>query len=116
MRFCFRQLTCLMLALVIGLTSVQLAAARGQPPAVGTVVICTGTGPVHILVDETGQPTGGVMVCPDYATAFFADIWAEGPVARRVEIWQDIWIVRGAALGARRNPVEAQARGPPISV
>ena len=46
-----------LLLVLVAVTSVELAAARGQAPAVGTLVICTGSGPVHILVDENGQPT-----------------------------------------------------------
>lgn len=108
-----RHITVLALALLIGVTSVTLAAARGQSPAVGTMEICTGTGPIHVLVDENGQPTGGVMICPDYALAFFADVWLPVPSAPRVDVWQALWISRTNALATATARVLAQARGPP---
>ena len=116
MRFLMRHVTTFALILMIGVTSVQLAAARGQSPAVGTMEICTGTGPMHILVDENGEPTGGVMICPDYAMAFFADVWADPPAALRVEAWQDVWVGQGGVISAHHIRVESQARGPPVSV
>jgi len=116
MRFWMRQITVLMVALVIGVTSVQLAAARGQPPATGTMVICTGTGPVHILVDQNGVPTGGVMICPDYAMAFFADVWSQVSDVRRIDSWQDVWVAQPGVQRADQMRVDSQARGPPLAV
>lgn len=113
MKIVLRQLTTLLLGLLIAFTSVQLAAARGQSPAVSTMVICTGTGPVHILVDEDGQPTGRVMICPDYAVAFFAEVSHVTPAAIRLDRWQDLWLGQPDehCFGAGLPP--AQARGPP---
>ena len=111
-----RHVTTLALMLMIGVTSVQLAAARGQSPAVGTMEICTGTGPIHILVDENGEPTGGVMICPDYAMAFFADVWAASPTAVRIDAWQEVWVGQTGVAAYHLIRVETQARGPPLSV
>ena len=108
-----RQSLLLILAMVIGLTSVQFAAARGQSPAVDTMVICTGSGPVHILVDENGEPTGNIMVCPDYATAFFASVWSPIPQDMRVERWVDIWTAGVVFPAVQASVAVPQARGPP---
>ncbi|MFP7672614.1 hypothetical protein ACG74X_04560 [Marivita sp. S0852] len=116
MRTVIRQTTLCVLLLVIGFASVQLAAARGQAPAVGTMVICTGTGPIHILVDENGDPTGAVMVCPDYALAFFADITGSTPQAKRVDLLTSLWTSRTRARAAEQEAPSSHARGPPISV
>lgn len=109
-------MTALALALLITVTSVTFAAARGQSPAVGTMEICTGTGPIHILVDENGEPTGGVMICPDFALAFFADVWTEGPTVQPVSHWQAMWIARGRESAVSTVLAKAQARGPPVRV
>jgi hypothetical protein len=111
-----RNITVLGLALLIGFTSIQFAAARGQSPAVGMMEICTGTGPVHILVDENGEPTGGVMLCPDYALAFFADVWGSLPQANWDAQWQAILVSQGAIRLITNDVLSAQARGPPILV
>ena len=104
------------MALAIGVTSVQLAAARGQPPAVGMMEICTGTGPIHILVDENGEPTGNIMICPDYAMAFFADPLPLETTVERSEIWQRIWRDRTSTVTGGQIIPESHARGPPRSV
>ncbi|WP_439522230.1 hypothetical protein [Marivita sp.] len=116
MHFVLRHITFALMVLVIGFTSVQLAAARGQSPAVGTMEICTGTGPVHILVDENGQPTGGVMICPDYALAFYADMTTPMPEARRVDAWHVLWMSQMDVLAAEHPTPQSQARDPPASV
>ena len=116
MRFLLRQCMGLLLVLVIGFASVQLAVARGQSPAVSTMVICTGTGLIHILVDENGEPTGSVMVCPDYALAFYADATIASPDLVRLDVWQLLWLSRTEALSAEQAAPLSQARGPPLSV
>lgn len=111
-----RNIFVLGLALLIGFTSVQFATARGQPPAVGMMEICTGTGPIHILVDENGEPTGGVMLCPDYALSFFADVWSALPQANCDAQWQAISVSQGTLCPVTHDVLSAQARGPPIFV
>ncbi|MRU16279.1 hypothetical protein FDP25_12625 [Roseovarius sp. A21] len=59
------------LALLLALTSQTMAVARGAPAPVGQAVLCTGTGPVTVLVDADGQPTGQVHICPDCALGLF---------------------------------------------
>lgn len=112
----FRHITSLGLALLIGFTSVQFAAARGQSPAVGTMEICTGTGPVHILVDANGEPTGAVMICPDYALAFFADVWQEAAQAPWTAHWSELSVPQSSARAVGAVVLSAQARGPPSLV
>jgi hypothetical protein len=116
MRVSLRYLAISLMALVIGFTSVQLAAARGQSPAVGTMEICTGTGPIHILVDENGEPTGNIMICPDYALAFFADPLPQATTVEHFESWQKIWRDRISTITGGQNIPESHARGPPRSV
>lgn len=116
MTFRFWHITALALACLIAFTSVHIAAARGQSPAVGTMEICTGTGPVHILVDQNGEPTGGVMICPDYAMAFFADVWAQPPEFGPVVLWRTVWQPRAAVQAVSILEKTAQARGPPVPV
>jgi len=57
----------LALTLLLVLTSQTMALARGAPTPVGQAVLCTGTGPITVLVDAEGQPTGQVHICPDCA-------------------------------------------------
>jgi len=67
------------LALMIALTSGAMAIARGQSGAAGSIVLCTGTGPISVLVDGDGQPIGPVHICPDCALSLFAAVASERP-------------------------------------
>ncbi len=55
------------LVLVLVLTSQSMAVARGAPGPAGQVELCTGTGPVMVYVDETGEPVSAPHHCPDCA-------------------------------------------------
>ncbi|MFP7570193.1 hypothetical protein [Marivita sp. S2033] len=116
MRRVVHTISSVFLVLVIALTSVELAAARGQAPAVATMEICTGTGPVHILVDENGAPTGGVMICPDYAMAFFAEPPPPTPAALRIDTWCALWLNDSPVVSAEQAAPRSQARGPPATI
>lgn len=67
----FRPFIALSLALIIALTSGAMAVARGQTTAAGSIVLCTGTGPLTVQVDADGQPIGPVHICPDCALGLF---------------------------------------------
>jgi hypothetical protein len=60
-----KRLLSLFLALVVILTSQQLALARGQAMAAGEMVLCVGGGMMTVAVDATGKPVGPAHVCPD---------------------------------------------------
>ncbi|WGW03676.1 hypothetical protein [Tropicibacter oceani] len=107
----------LALAVLMALTSVQVAVARGASPAVGTMVICLGQTVVTVAVDSDGQPTKGTThLCPDVALSLFV---AEGggfvpasPVPSWVRLPRDIAAFRGVG----RDAPTALARGPPLPV
>lgn len=95
-------------------TGHSMAVARGMPDANGQIVLCTGTGPVVVLVDENGQPMGTPHICPDYAASLIAAL-AEAPIM----IGRDAGLVglewpaaeRAALSRAQLTPF---ARGPPV--
>lgn len=55
------------LSLLVIFTGQGLAASRGMDRAVGQMVLCTGSGPVVVYMDDEGQPTRAPHYCPDYA-------------------------------------------------
>lgn len=109
-----RTLTSAVLLLAMVLTSAAMAVARSsQDVASGTMVLCTGTGPISVQVDADGQPIGPVHFCPDCALAFFAttpdpQIGAFVPVAREflVQIPLSLSVIRehGQSLPNARAP------------
>jgi hypothetical protein len=109
-----RQITGLILAALLVLTSATLGSARGQAMAVGQIVICSGQGIVSVTVDAEGNPVGGVHVCPDCVLTLLAVTGAAPDLPDLV----DDWSLHPWRLGERRAVVAAtalpqMARGPP---
>jgi len=67
------------LSVLIGLTGQSMAASRGLDRAVGQMVLCTGTGPVVVYVDDEGQPTKAPHYCPDYALTLLGAVHSGPP-------------------------------------
>ncbi|THD76382.1 hypothetical protein E7681_00645 [Thalassobius vesicularis] len=104
------------LALMLALTGQSMAVARGIPSASGQIVLCTGTGPISVLVDEKGQPVGKPHICPDCALTLFAALGEEPP-----QIMRPLGRVTALRIDVGRHddagqPVPARARGPPLVV
>jgi len=104
------------LTLVLVLSGLSLAAARGQNPDIGIeMVICSGVGMTTISIGADGQPLEKTHICPDGASIFAADFSL--PVLDRPELA----LIAEIAL-AEARPVAAQhalspsARGPPAPV
>lgn len=109
-----RSLLSLTLALLVAFTSQQLAVARGQPMAAGTIELCVGTEVVIVPVDAEGNPTGPAHLCPDVAFAFLA--LTSLPL---LDMARDIHISTVRYAGADQSEtslvhIEPQARGPPL--
>ena len=107
----------LLLALIIAVSSSQMALARTAPMPVGEMVLCTSQGAVTVAVDAEGNPTGDVHYCPECAAVAFSFIEFAAP---------DLVVPAANALTlqapATSLPVPQaacpcpQARGPPLSV
>jgi hypothetical protein len=105
------------LALVLALTSVSMAVARGQVAAGERIVICTGAGLVTIEIDAEGNPVGPVHICPDCALGLIAAAATPSVVVARPapRAADPLPVSAPAALfvqSARSPPV----RGPPLAV
>ena len=80
------RLASLLLVLSLGLSTVGFGVARGQAPADGQMVICTGHGIVTISVDADGNPVESYMLCPDAALVFHAALTLEPPIVLPAEM------------------------------
>ncbi|WP_149775794.1 hypothetical protein [Ruegeria intermedia] len=67
------------LSVLLALMAQGVAASRGMDRAVGQMVLCTGTGPVVVYMDENGQPTKASHYCPDYALNLLGAVFADQP-------------------------------------
>jgi hypothetical protein len=104
----------LLLALIVALTSQQLALARGQADMAGSITLCSGGGFVTVAVDAKGNPVGPAHICPDGIAALFG-VTAENPdLAWRHVPFRVVDPVRTALIEVPQDAVRtARARGPP---
>ncbi len=113
MKGMIRSYLALALALVLALTGHSMAVARGMPNAVGKIVLCTGTGPIAVLVDEGGQPVGQPHICPDCALSLF-DVHSPDPEWPLRPLGHGFRLAHGKAVDAvSMHAVASVARGPP---
>lgn len=105
------------LALLVALTSQQMAMARGQTMAVGQVILCTGAGAVSISVDAEGNPTGPAHICPDCAlTLVMATALAAPDAARPFAVRPVVWPLQPGHIALAAKVQIPTARGPPVLI
>ena len=102
---------CLVLCLV--LTSQTMAVARGAQDPSGQVVLCTGTGPVTVLVDAKGQPVGQVHICPDCALGLFDTAPASPEKVERPLLHRVVAFSQDDRPSLSRDDAIVRVRGPP---
>lgn len=98
---------------MLAVTSLTLAVARGQAPAVGAIELCSGAGMAMMPVDADGNPTGPPHVCPDGVAAFVSvDVPVPAMSLRRVADGEKLTVLRAVHMAGHAR-VPAQARDPP---
>jgi hypothetical protein len=105
------------LALLIAVTSQQMAMARGMArDASGQVILCTSQGVISVTLDAQGEPIGVVHICPDCALTLM--MFADAPIAAESAVIyiQTLAQTPVTALQIPHIPTGAQARGPPLSL
>lgn len=106
----------LVLALVVTLTGHASAAAQGARDASGQIVICSGSGPVTIYIDDQGQPTQPPHYCPDCVMHLLDAVPAPDALvlpSYAGQAYDRSWV----SLGLHHRPkLTATARAPPVAV
>lgn len=103
----------LALALVLTLTGQSMALARSAPGPAGQMVLCTGNGPVTVLVDSQGQPTGAVHICPDCALSLFQIATHDTANTLPPTAWEPVQEIDFIVEKSDLTRLTARARGPP---
>ena len=105
------------LALLIAVTSQQMAMARGMArDASGQVILCTSQGVMTVTLDAQGEPMEFVHICPECALTLMA--FADAPISTENAVIY-IQILAQTPVTALEMPViptRTQARAPPLSV
>jgi len=106
-----------MLALLIAVTSQQMAVARAvTTDAAGQFILCTGQGVVTVTLDANGGPVAPAHICPDCALNILdvaADFTASGSSVVHMQI------LAQTPVTASQYPViptSSNARAPPRTV
>ena len=107
----------LFLAVLIAITSQQMAVARGaMQQAAGQVVLCTGQGVQTVILDRQGQPIDVAHICPDCALTLIDGRPSAGqdfcPVVHITK--RPDWPVQVVHRSDFHNP--HPARGPPVFI
>lgn len=106
----------LLLVLLLILTGQSMAVARGASGPAGQMILCTGTGPVQVFVDEEGQPTAPPRYCPDCALTLLDHVAPALAVARKVELSGRIDPVTATTQASETIVPRAIARAPPCDL
>ncbi len=106
----------LALSLTLVLTGSAMAQARTMTSPTGEIVLCTGTGPMVIMVDENGQPTGKPHICPDCALSLLAGFSNSLATPERVLSGGERLSFTHVSTSPHLRALRATARGPPASV
>lgn len=110
----FRPLSGLLLALLMAVTSVTMAVARGQDRMGDSVEICGGFGQVFVTLDQNGQPIRPVHPCPDCLSGVTAlDLPGLIPAPLPPQSARRAAYTPLAIIAASLAAPKATARGPP---
>ncbi|AJE45581.1 hypothetical protein [Celeribacter indicus] len=103
-----------LVALLLIVTSQSMAVARGtmRDPA-GAMILCTGSGPTMVYVDESGRPMGPRHICPEAALSILAGTGVAFVLAPPAQgLLRFVAPVQQPVFRSARAPA-AQARDPP---
>ncbi len=104
------------MALTLALTGQSVARAVGSAGGLGQMVLCTGTGPVMVFVDENGVPTKPPEYCPDRALNLLVAV-APADLAPRARVSRPVALpTRAAHVQGVEIRTLAHARAPPFVV
>ena len=103
-----------LMAVILALTGQTMAVARGTTGPAGSMVLCTGTGPITVLVDEQGQPIGPRHICPDCSLSLFSSLGPAQTLPARPGRWQAVAFAITPRHSTGQIAPHAQARAPPF--
>lgn len=111
-----RRCLALCLTILLTLTSVTAAVARGQMAGATEMVVCAGGGTMTVTMDAAGRPVAHVRHCPVCTAASAAVAGAVAPVTLRPVTRSEVVGMRMAPRSAGGVALVAMARGPPALV
>lgn len=110
-----------LLALLLIVSSITMAVARGQMASGSEMVICSGFGEISVTLDADGNPVTSVpqstaYPCPDCLCGLTAALRADPPAIMRLAITGRPQKIAASRAAVSQDLLPAQARGPPLLV
>jgi hypothetical protein len=111
-----RMLTGFLLSLMLAMTSLSLATARGTNPDIGMdMVICTGVGITTITLGPDGEPVEKSVLCPDSVSLFAADFTLPAMATPEARLIAEVDVAASGSVAAQQE-LSPSARGPPARI
>lgn len=111
-----RIIASLLVMLSLALSGQAMALAKGQPAAVGTMVLCLGGVTVAVPMDANGQPVSAPHLCPDCVLSVLpvpSVAAVDAPSDAFVRVGPD---PQGSLTAGGAVCVTPPVRGPPVLV
>lgn len=102
-----------LLSLILVVTSLGAAHARGMPGPDGALVICTGNGPVVVLYDADGSPASEPYICPDGALSLIQSNLDQPTDLQRCDIVRQVAFFDACVCAEDSAKPIAHSRDPP---
>lgn len=119
MTMAMRMVSGLLLSLLLALSSVSMAVARGQAVSGMELVLCTPSGVETVVLDAKGNPVPATRhLCPDCVTGSALPAQTRAPVVAplRLPLRALSPALPPDDLSEGREPASQRARGPPSLV
>lgn len=111
----------ILLALLLIVSSITMAVARGQMASGSEMVICSGYGVISVTLDADGNPVAPApqktaYPCPDCLCGLTAALQADPPASPRLATNGRPQKITATRAAVSQDLLPAQARGPPLLV
>lgn len=112
-----RALRALLLSLILAVSGLTTAGARGRMASPEILVLCTGGGLVTVVHDAPGEPAAGAHTCPECVLSLSIPVAGAPAMPLLAQGWTALHLAPATGpLPERPQHVLPSARGPPAPV
>ena len=112
-----RALSALLLSLILAVSGLTAAGARGRMASPEILVLCTGDGLVALAHEAPGEPAAGAHACPECVLSLSVPVAGAPAMPLLAQGWTALHLSPATGpLPARPQHVLRSARGPPSAV
>lgn len=101
--------------MLLVLTSQSMAVARGATDQASEMVLCTGTGPITVMIGQDGVPVGPPHYCPDCALSLLEAVSAMSDLPHPAETQSRLSAITKDSQNWTPELPQRIARAPPVA-